>query len=63
MKVQLKKATIAGINIKETITLTVKIDEIASDDLAELCKLINSDISLAVFNNQTQLPDGEEKHK
>jgi len=60
MKVQLKKATIARINIRETITLTVKIGEITSEDLAELCKLINSEVTFSFANDQTQLPSEEE---
>jgi len=60
MKVKLSKATITGINIKETIKLAVEIDEIASDDLAELCKLINKNVSLTISDDQTQLPNGEE---
>jgi len=61
MKVKLSKATITGINIKETIKLAVEIDEIASDDLAELCKLINKNVSLTISDDQTQLPNGEEE--
>jgi len=61
MKVKLRKATITGINIKETIKLSVEIDEIASDDLAELVRVINADVSLTISDDQTQLSNGEEE--
>jgi len=60
MKVKLSKATITGINIKETIKLAVEIDEIASDDLAELVRTINKGVSLTISDDQTQLPRSEE---
>jgi len=61
MKVKLPKATITGINIKETIKLAVEIDEIASDELAKLVLTINKNVSLTISDNQTQLPTGEEE--
>ncbi len=57
MKVKLPKATITTIIIKEAIKLTVEIDEISADDLVELCKLRNIEVSLTFSNSQTQLPD------
>jgi len=61
MKVKLPKVTITGINIKETIKLAVEIDEIASDNLAELVRVINKGVSLMISDDQTQLPNGEEE--
>ena len=61
MKVQLKKATITGINIKETIKLAVEVDSVKSDDLAELVRVINADVSLTISDDQTQLPGGGEE--
>ncbi len=61
MKVKLQKATVTAINIKEAIKLTIEIDEISADDLVELCKLRNTDVSLTFSNTQTQLPNEEVK--
>jgi len=60
MKVKLSKATIIGINIKETIKLAVEIDEIASGDLAELVRVINKNVSLTISDDQVQLPNDDE---
>ena len=57
MKVKLQKATITAINIKEAIKLMIEIDEISADDLVELFKLRNTDVSLTFSNTQTQLPN------
>ena len=63
MKVQLKKATISRINIKETINLAVEVNSIKADDLAELVRVINANVSLTISDDQMQLPNGEEYNK
>lgn len=59
IKVELKTVTITGVNIKDTCTITIKVDSFKPDDLTELCKLINSEVALTLSDNQSTLETAE----
>lgn len=60
IRIELKKAKVKAINIKDTIKLGIEIDLITTEELTELCKTINSTVILTLSDDQTQLPEVQE---
>jgi hypothetical protein len=60
MIIEVKKAKITSINIKDAFKLTIDVEHIPADNIAELARYINADVKLTISDDQTQLPGTEE---